>query len=85
MFSRLVPNLREIGLLSPRIQQRYEQVGLMRYFDGAAADQLSGSQFIAQLDDTPTVVDQATGADSALTTLSPQRPHGASAALPKLQ
>jgi len=50
MFSRLVPNLREIGLLSPRVQPHYERVGLMRYFDGAAADKLSGEQLIRELD-----------------------------------
>ncbi len=50
MFSRLVPNLREIGLLSARIIPRYEQVGLMKYFGGAAADQLSGKAMIAELD-----------------------------------
>jgi hypothetical protein len=50
MFSRLVPNLREIGLLSPRIQQRYADVGLMKYASGLAADQLSGDAMLAQLD-----------------------------------
>ncbi len=41
MFSRMVPNLREIGLLSPRIRPHYERVGLARYFGGRAADTLS--------------------------------------------
>ena len=50
MFARLVPNLREIGLLSPRIMPRYEKVGLMRYFGGAAADKLSGQGMLAELD-----------------------------------
>jgi hypothetical protein len=50
MFTRLVPNLREIGLLSDRIMPRYEQVGLMKYFGGAAADQLSAQKMIADLD-----------------------------------
>ena len=50
MFSRLVPNLREIGLLSPRIMPHYDRVGLMKYFGGAAADQLSGKAMIAELD-----------------------------------
>jgi len=49
MFSRLVPNLREIGLLSPRIMPRYEEVGLMRYFDGAAADKLTAEKLLADL------------------------------------
>jgi hypothetical protein len=50
MFSRLVPNLREIGLMSPRILPHYERVGLMKYFDGAAADKLTGEQMIKDLD-----------------------------------
>jgi hypothetical protein len=50
MFSRLVPNLREIGLLSPRIQADYDRVGLMKYFGGLAADRLSGEQLLAALD-----------------------------------
>jgi hypothetical protein len=41
MFSRLVPNPREIGLLRPRVLPRYEQVGLLKYFGGASADRLS--------------------------------------------
>jgi hypothetical protein len=50
MFSRLVPNLREIGLLTPRMIPRYEAVGLMKYFGGAAADQITGKGMIAELD-----------------------------------
>src|SRR3954453_10322053 len=29
MFSRLVPNLRAIGLMTPRVLERYDRVGLM--------------------------------------------------------
>ena len=50
MFSRLVPNLREIGLMSDRILRDYERVGLMEYFNGPAADQLTGDQMLAELD-----------------------------------
>jgi hypothetical protein len=50
MFSRLVPNLRDIGLLTPRILPRYEQAGLSQYFRGAAAPELTGDQMIAELD-----------------------------------
>jgi hypothetical protein len=50
MFSRLIPNLREIGLLSPRIVVHYEQVGLMKYFTGQAANVLTGEQMIRELD-----------------------------------
>ncbi len=46
MFSRLVPNLREIGLMSDRILPHYERVGLMRYFGGLAADQLTADQLL---------------------------------------
>jgi hypothetical protein len=49
MFSRLVPNLREIGLLSPRIMPRYEEVGLMKYFGGLAADRLTPETLLADL------------------------------------
>ena len=50
MFSRLIPNLREIGLMSPRILPRYEQAGLMQYFTGLAADKLSGEDLVRSLD-----------------------------------
>ncbi len=46
MFSRLVPNLREIGLLSQRIMPAYERVGLMQYFGGKAAHELSGEELV---------------------------------------
>jgi hypothetical protein len=49
MFSRLVPNLREIGLLSPRIIPRYEEVGLMQYFGGLAADKLTAEALVSDL------------------------------------
>lgn len=48
MFGRLVPNLREIGLLSARIRPHYERVGLGKYFDGRAADMLSGDDIITE-------------------------------------
>jgi hypothetical protein len=50
MFSRMVPNLREIGLLSDRIKPHYARVGLEKYFGGLAADALSGEQMLADLD-----------------------------------
>jgi hypothetical protein len=58
MFGRMVPNLREIGLLSDRIKPHYARVGLERYFGGVAADQLSGDEMIRELD-------EAEGADGA--------------------
>jgi hypothetical protein len=50
MFSRLLPNLREIGLLSDKIRPAYEQAGLARFFTGLAADKLTGDGMIAELD-----------------------------------
>jgi hypothetical protein len=50
MFSRLVPNLREIGLMSERVLPRYEKAGLMKYFGGLAADRLTGEQMVADLE-----------------------------------
>ena len=50
MFKRLVPNLREIGLLSERIQPHYRAAGLMSYYDGAAANVLDGDALLADLD-----------------------------------
>jgi hypothetical protein len=39
MFSRLLPNLREIGLLSDKIRPAYEQAGLARYLHGPRGGQ----------------------------------------------
>ncbi|MGB1700840.1 MAG: ferritin-like domain-containing protein, partial [Nannocystaceae bacterium] len=50
MFSRLVPNLRAIGLMSPKILPHYERAGLMRFFDGKAADQMNEEQILRELD-----------------------------------
>jgi hypothetical protein len=46
MFRRLVPNLREIGLLSERIRPRYEQIGLAPYFEGRAAPELGADAML---------------------------------------
>jgi hypothetical protein len=69
MFNRPVPNLREIGLMSPRVLGRYEQVGLwacgpvgqwasgpvglMRHLDGVAADQLTPQQLLVDMEQEP--------------------------------
>jgi hypothetical protein len=50
MFSRLVPNLRAIGLVSERMIPRYAKVGLLEYMDGLAADRLDGEGMILELD-----------------------------------
>ncbi|MFO0593535.1 MAG: ferritin-like domain-containing protein [Polyangiaceae bacterium] len=48
MFSRLVPNLREIGLMTPRILPRYEEAGLMKYFGGRAADKITAAEMLSE-------------------------------------
>ena len=47
MFSRLVPNLREIGLLTKRIMPHYDRAGLMQYFGGLAADRVTAAELLA--------------------------------------
>ncbi len=49
MFQRMVPNLREIGLLSARLLPHYEREGLLEYQHGLAADRLDGAQLLADL------------------------------------
>ena len=50
MFSRLVPNLREIGLLTDRIRPAYAAAGLEKYFQGVSADHLTGDQLLGDLE-----------------------------------
>ncbi len=50
MFSRLMPNLKYIGLLSPRIRKHYDDAGLLSWASGKNASQLSGEQMVADLD-----------------------------------
>lgn len=50
MFVRLIPNLREIGLLSPRIQRHYEQAGLMKFASGKDATKLTATDLLSDLD-----------------------------------
>ena len=40
MFKRIVPNLKRIGLLSPRIRPRYEALGLLQFENEKAAPEL---------------------------------------------
>ena len=40
MFTRLVPNLRAIGLVPPRMIPRYAKAGLLEYMNGLAADRI---------------------------------------------
>lgn len=46
MFSRLVPNLREIGLLTDRVLPHYERVGLARFMNGRSALTLDGDDLV---------------------------------------
>jgi hypothetical protein len=50
MFSRLVPNLRDIGLLTPRIYPAYEKAGLTQYFGGKSAPDLTAEDMLRDLD-----------------------------------
>ena len=59
MFRRLVPNLREIGLLSPRIRPHYERAGLAKYFGEKAADSLSAAEMLRELDTRPAYAEAA--------------------------
>ncbi|MBL0266299.1 MAG: ferritin-like domain-containing protein [Leptospiraceae bacterium] len=47
LFSRLIPNLKAIGLLSDRIKPKYEALGLLRYQDGKSADNLSLNELLS--------------------------------------
>ncbi len=47
MFKRLVPNLRAIGLLSPRVMHRYEAIGLGRFFGLRPTTEISDEEFLA--------------------------------------
>jgi len=59
MFRRLVPNLREIGLLSARIRPHYESAGLAKYFGEKSADNLSAAEMLRELDATPAFAEAA--------------------------
>jgi hypothetical protein len=50
MFHRLVPNLREIGVLTPRVRPRYEAAGLAPYFEGPSADRITDEQLVGELE-----------------------------------
>lgn len=49
MFTRLVPNLRAIGLLSERMLPYYADAGLLQYMQGADATELSGDAYLESL------------------------------------
>jgi hypothetical protein len=53
MISRLMPNLREIGLMSSKVTADYDRVGLLKYASGASASQLTGEAMVAALEQSP--------------------------------
>lgn len=50
MFTRLVPNLRAIGLLTQRVMPQYERFGLTKYLGFKAADEISADELLEDLD-----------------------------------
>jgi hypothetical protein len=56
MFSRLIPNLRQIGLLSGRMLHHYEDAGLLKYASGASALEMNEDEFLAALEEGPSHV-----------------------------
>ncbi|WP_437675629.1 ferritin-like domain-containing protein [Sorangium sp. So ce131] len=46
MFKRVVPNLKRIGLLTPRVRPRYAALGLLEYEHGRSAGELSPSDLL---------------------------------------
>jgi hypothetical protein len=57
MFSRLIPNLKEIGLLSDRVKQHYADAGLLQYADGKHAMDISAEQMLRELDTGDSLID----------------------------
>ena len=46
MFERLVPNLRAIGLLTPRVMERYQRMGFGEFVHMPASDKLSEADLL---------------------------------------
>lgn len=49
LFSRLIPNLKAIGLLSDRIRPKYEELGVLQYEGGNAADRVSMKELLQEV------------------------------------
>ncbi len=47
MFKRIIPNLKRIGLLSPRIRPHYQQLGLLQWENEKAAPDLTAEDLLA--------------------------------------
>jgi len=54
MLKRIIPNLRRIGLLSPRVQARYEAIDALRYAGGKDAGQLTRQELLEDAAASPT-------------------------------
>ncbi len=63
MFSRLVPNLREIGLLSDRVMQHYADAGLLKFMNGKHAMNLTGDEMLRELDEGQSLIVGGNGHD----------------------
>lgn len=46
LFTRMIPNLKEIGLLSDRIRPQYEKLGILKFEHGKSADLLTAEDLI---------------------------------------
>ena len=57
MFSRLIPNLKEIGLMSDRVRQHYADAGLLQYEDGKHAMAISADEMLLELDTGESLID----------------------------
>ncbi len=56
MFSRLIPNLRQIGLMSERMLEHYDNAGLLQYASGASALEMDENEFLEALEEGPSHV-----------------------------
>jgi hypothetical protein len=63
LFSKVVPNLRKLGLLTPRVREGFEQLGILkyeRYIDSATeAGELDPEEAMANAGDDPIVAFRA--------------------------
>ena len=63
LFSKVVPNLRKLGLLTPRVRDGFEQLGILkyeRYIDSATeAGELDPAEAMANAGDDPIVAFRA--------------------------
>jgi len=63
LFSKVVPNLRKLGLLTPRVREGFEQLGILKYerfIDSATeAGELDPSEAMANAGDDPIVAFRA--------------------------